>query len=41
LETQIGRNVEAYINDVVVKSKNVGIYLKTLRKPSATSVSTR
>jgi hypothetical protein len=25
LENQIGRNVEAYIADIVVKSKNVGI----------------
>jgi hypothetical protein len=41
LETQIGRNVEAYIDDVVVKSKNIGIYLTTSNRPLRISVSTR
>jgi hypothetical protein len=41
LENQIGRNVEAYIDDIVVKSKNMGICLTTLTTHSTTSVSTK
>jgi hypothetical protein len=41
LEPRIGINIEAYIDDVVVKSKNVGIYLTTSKKPSTISISTR
>jgi hypothetical protein len=32
LETQIGRNVEAYIDDVVVKSKKCGNLLDDLKE---------
>jgi hypothetical protein len=32
LETQIGRNIEAYINDVVVKSKKCGHLLEDLKE---------
>jgi hypothetical protein len=41
LENQIGRNVEAYIDDIVVKSKNMGICLTTLTTHSTISVSTK
>jgi hypothetical protein len=41
LEAQIWRNVEAYINDIVVKSKNKGICLTTSKKHLTISVSTR
>jgi hypothetical protein len=41
LKTQIRRNIEAYIDDVVVKSKSVGIYLTTLKIHLTISVSTR
>jgi hypothetical protein len=41
LEPQIVRNVEAYIDDVVVKSKSVGICLTTSKRHSTISVSTR
>jgi hypothetical protein len=41
LEPQIRRNVESYIDDVVVKLKNVGIYLMISKRPSTISVSTR
>jgi hypothetical protein len=41
LESQIERNVKAYIDDMVVKSKSVGIYLMTSKRPSTISVSTR
>jgi hypothetical protein len=41
LETQIERNVEAYIDDVVVKSKSMGICLTTSKRPLTISVSTR
>jgi hypothetical protein len=40
LESQIGKNIEAYIDDVVVKSKNVGICLMTSKRPSTISIST-
>jgi hypothetical protein len=33
LEPQIGRNVEAYIDDLVVKSKKRGDLLDDLRQP--------
>jgi hypothetical protein len=39
LEPQIGRNIEAYIDDVVVKSKKCGDLLATLKRPSTISVS--
>jgi hypothetical protein len=32
LENQIGRNVEAYIDDIVVKSKNHGDLLDDLKE---------
>jgi hypothetical protein len=41
LETQIRRNVESYIDDMIAKSKNVGICLTTSKTPSTISVSTR
>jgi hypothetical protein len=41
LEPQIRRNVKAYIDDVVVKLKNVGICLTTSKRPSIIFVSTR
>jgi hypothetical protein len=41
LENQIGRNVEAYIDDIVVKSKSMEIFLTTSKRPSTISVSTR
>jgi hypothetical protein len=41
LENQIGRDVEAYIDDIVVKSKSVRIYLTTSKRPLTISVSTR
>jgi hypothetical protein len=41
LEAQIGRNVEAYIDDIVVKSKKQGICLTTSKKPSTISVNIR
>jgi hypothetical protein len=41
LEPQIGRNVETYIDDIVVKSKNVGICLTTLKRYSIISVCIR
>jgi hypothetical protein len=42
LEAQIGRNVEAYIDDIVAKSKkSKGICLTTSKGPSTISVSTR
>jgi hypothetical protein len=41
LEPQIRRNIEAYIDDIVVKSKGVGIYLTTSKRPSIISISTR
>jgi hypothetical protein len=37
LESQIGRNVEAYIDDIVVKSRKRGICLATSKRPLATS----
>jgi phosphoenolpyruvate synthase/pyruvate phosphate dikinase len=33
LENQIGRNIEAYIDDIVVKYKSVGICLMTSKRP--------
>jgi hypothetical protein len=41
LEPQIRRNVEAYVNDVVVKSKKRGDLLDDLKKNSTIFVSTR
>jgi hypothetical protein len=41
LEPQIGRNVKAYIGDVVVKSKKHGDLFDDLKGPSSISVSTR
>jgi hypothetical protein len=41
LETQIERNVKAYIDDVVVKSKNMGICLMTSKRPLTISISIR
>jgi hypothetical protein len=41
LETQIRRNVEAYIDDVVVKPKNVGVCLTTSKRHLIISISTR
>jgi hypothetical protein len=41
LEPQIGRNVESYIDDIVVMSKNMGIYLTTSKRHSTISVSIR
>jgi hypothetical protein len=41
LEAQIGRDVEAYIDDIVVKSKKQGDLLDDLKKPSTISVSTK
>jgi hypothetical protein len=41
LKNQIGRNVEAYIDDIVVKSKKRGVCLMASKKPSTVSVSTR
>jgi hypothetical protein len=41
LENQIGRNVEAYIDDIVVKSKNTGICLTTLTTHLTIFVSTK
>jgi hypothetical protein len=41
LEPQIGRNVEAYIDDVVVKSKSMGICLTTSKRHSTISVNIR
>jgi hypothetical protein len=41
LETQIGRNVKAYIDDVVVKSKKRGELLHDLKEPLTISVSIR
>jgi hypothetical protein len=41
LKNQIGRDVEAYIDDIVVKSKSVRIYLTTSKRPLTISVSTR
>jgi hypothetical protein len=35
------RNVEAYIDDMVVKSKNMGICLTTSERHSTISISTR
>jgi hypothetical protein len=41
LKNQIGRNVEAYIDDIVVKSEKRGICLTTSKRPSTIFVSTR
>jgi hypothetical protein len=41
LKTQIGRNVEAYIDVAVVKLKNMGICLTTSKRHSTVFVSTR
>jgi hypothetical protein len=41
LESQIGRNVKAYIDDVVVKLKSMGICLTISKRPLTISVSTR
>jgi hypothetical protein len=41
LETQIGQNVVAYVDDVVMKSKGVGICLTASKRPSTIFVSTR
>jgi hypothetical protein len=41
LGNQIGRNIEAYIDDIVMKSKSVWICLTTSQRPSTISVSTR
>jgi hypothetical protein len=41
LEPQIGRNIEAYIDDVVMKSKNVGICLMTSKRHLTISISIR
>jgi ribosomal protein L14 len=41
LETQIGRNVKAYIDDVVVKSKKRGELLHDLKESLTISVSIR
>jgi hypothetical protein len=41
LENQIGRNVEAYIDGIVVKLKKHGICLTTSKRHSTISVSTR
>jgi hypothetical protein len=41
LQTQIRRNVEAYIDDVVVKSKKYGDLLTTSNRPLTISVSIR
>jgi hypothetical protein len=41
LKPQIERNVEAYIDDVVVKSKSVEICLRSSKRHSTISVSTR
>jgi hypothetical protein len=41
LKNQIGRNVKSYIDDIVVKSKDMRIYLMTSERPSIISVSTR
>jgi hypothetical protein len=41
LEPQIVRNVEAYIDDVVVKLKSMGICLMTSKRHLTISVSTR
>jgi hypothetical protein len=41
LEPHIGRNVEAYIDDVVRKEKSEGIYLMTSKRPLTIFVSTR
>jgi hypothetical protein len=41
LESQIGRNAEAYIDDIVVKLKNMGICLMTSKRLSAICVSPR
>jgi hypothetical protein len=41
LKNHIGRNVKAYIDNIVVKSKSMGICLITSKKPSTISVSTK
>jgi hypothetical protein len=41
LKKQIGRNVEAYIDDIVMKSKKCEICLITSKRHSIISVSTR
>jgi hypothetical protein len=41
LKNQIGRNVEAYIDDIVVKSKKVGICLTISKRHSTIFVCTR
>jgi hypothetical protein len=41
LKNQIGRNVEAYIDDIVLKSKKHENLLDTSKRPSTISVSTR
>jgi hypothetical protein len=41
LKPQIGRNVKAYIDDVVVKPKSVGICLTISKRYSIISISTR
>jgi hypothetical protein len=41
LEAQIRRNIEAYIDDIVMKSKSRRICLTTSKKSSTISVSTR
>jgi hypothetical protein len=41
LEGQIGRNIEAYIDDIVVKSKSVGICLTTSKRLLTICVSPR
>jgi hypothetical protein len=41
LVTQIERNIKAYIDDVVVKSKSIVIRLTTSKRPSTISISIR
>jgi hypothetical protein len=41
LKTQIGRNVKPYIDDMVVKSKSVGICLMTSKRHLTIFVNTR
>jgi hypothetical protein len=41
LKAQIGRNVEACIDGIVVKSESNGVYLMTSKRHSTISVSTR